>query len=179
MASTSRPEANCTIEALLAPALAELFQRHPLLQLDLLGHLQLPVVLQCHSDRIRCWPYTDYSSYLNRLGEADIVAAWLEERGITAFVKDELAAQMLPTPMIIAPTGIEVCVAPEHADEARRLLAEHAEELRTHERAPESAEPITAICEDCGEASTFPAAQAGKVQTCPHCRAHMDVPDGD
>ena len=62
----------------LAPALAELLRRHPLLQLDLLGHLQLPLVVQCHSDRIRCWPFTDYSSYLTRLAEADIGLVALE-----------------------------------------------------------------------------------------------------
>ena len=35
-------------------------------------------MLQCHSDRIRCWPYTDYSRYLTRLGEADIGLVALE-----------------------------------------------------------------------------------------------------
>ncbi len=34
---------------------------------------------------------------------------------------------------------------------------------------------IEAICEECGEASSFPANQRGSVQVCPHCTAYMDV----
>ena len=62
----------------LAPALAELFSRHSELQLDLLGQLQLPLVLQIYADRIRCYPFSDYGTYIQRLGEADIGLVALE-----------------------------------------------------------------------------------------------------
>jgi glycosyltransferase involved in cell wall biosynthesis len=58
--------------------LAELLKRHPQLQLDLLGHLQIPVVLLPHRQRIRCHPYSDYDIYLQRMAEADIGLVALE-----------------------------------------------------------------------------------------------------
>jgi hypothetical protein len=34
---------------------------------------------------------------------------------------------------------------------------------------------VEAVCEECGGAATFPAAQRGSVQECPHCGAFIDV----
>ena len=48
------------------------------LQLQLLGHLQLPLVLQHHRARIRCHPFTDYATYLQHMGKADIGLVALE-----------------------------------------------------------------------------------------------------
>ena len=62
----------------LAPALSQLLERNDRLQLDLLGHLELPMVLLPHRDRIRCHPYSDYSMYLDRIGEADLGLVALE-----------------------------------------------------------------------------------------------------
>ena len=62
----------------LAPALAQLLQRNSGLQLDLLGHLQLPLVLHPHISRIRCHPFSDYATYLKRMGQADIGLVALE-----------------------------------------------------------------------------------------------------
>ena len=62
----------------LAPALSQLLERNPSLQLDLLGHLELPLVLLPHLGRIRCHPYSDYSTYLSRIAEADIGLVALE-----------------------------------------------------------------------------------------------------
>ncbi|QNI95400.1 putative alpha-glycosyltransferase/ family 4 [Synechococcus sp. A15-127] len=62
----------------LAPALAKLLCRHPQLQLDLLGELQLPLVLLPFAERIRCHPFSDYATYVQRLGVADIGLAALE-----------------------------------------------------------------------------------------------------
>ena len=36
-------------------------------------------------------------------------------------------------------------------------------------------EAIEVVCEECGESSTFPVAQRGSVQECPHCNAYLDV----
>ena len=77
MASGTKAHKQIWIEE-LAPALAELLSRHSELQLDLLGHLQLPLVLQPHADHIRCHPFSDYATYLQRLGKADIGLVALE-----------------------------------------------------------------------------------------------------
>ncbi len=37
--------------------------------------------------------------------------------------------------------------------------------------------PIEVVCEECGKRSEFPAVQKGSVQSCPHCRAYVDVGD--
>ena len=62
----------------LAPALVLLLERNPSLQLDLLGHLQLPLLLQPHAGRIRCHPFSDYSTYLGHLAQANIGLVALE-----------------------------------------------------------------------------------------------------
>lgn len=113
------------------------------------------------------------------IGEADIVAAWLEENGIPVFVKDEQASVTLHTSMVAAPKGIEVCVAPEFFDEARRLITQHLADRHERRLRAADGEPVTAYCEDCGRPATFPAQFAGSVQSCPWCNRHMDVPGGE
>jgi len=67
----------------LAPALAVLLERHPQLQLDLLGHLPLPLVLQPHAARIVCRPYSDYATYVQFLRQGHIGLVVLEEGPFT------------------------------------------------------------------------------------------------
>ncbi len=111
----------------------------------------------------------------NSVDEAHVVANWLEEQGIPAFVKNELTARLY-VQSIPAPLGIEVCVADdESAETARALLAEHKAE---QDRQPDPYAPyVDAVCEDCGGASHFPAHAAGTVQSCPHCKHYIDVPE--
>ena len=111
------------------------------------------------------------------VGEADIVAAWLAEKGITVHVKDRFAAGTMQTPLIVAPKGIEICVVdPEVAEQARALVREHVEHRR--EKTDEAAGgTIEAVCEECGNVSRFSFKQRGTVQTCPHCRQYIDVPE--
>jgi hypothetical protein len=35
--------------------------------------------------------------------------------------------------------------------------------------------PIATVCEECGGQASFPVAQRGSVQQCPHCGAYLDV----
>ncbi len=67
----------------LAPALEQLLSSHSQLQLQLLGHLQIPMVLQHHQDRIQCYPFTDYSTYLKSMVAADIGLVALESGTFT------------------------------------------------------------------------------------------------
>ena len=62
----------------LAPALAKLLEQHQQLQLDLLGSLTLPLVLEPFQARIRCREHCPFPQYLQRLSEADIGLMVLE-----------------------------------------------------------------------------------------------------
>ena len=72
---------------------------------------------------------------------------------------------------------------PEHAEPARALVAEQREGVaalreREAKRAGRTG-AVTAVCEECGKSSDWPAAEMGKTQECPHCGLYMDVPDPD
>ena len=111
------------------------------------------------------------------IGEADIVANWLTDHGIEVHIKDSFAATTLQIPAIISAKGIQVCVInPADADRAKALLREHELDIRHARELSALQGPIDATCEECGEVSSFPAQDSGRVQTCPHCRAHLDVP---
>jgi len=68
----------------------------------------------------------------NNPGEADVVAGWLSDQGIRAQVMNRATLGGLEgltpfSPLGVATVGIEVWVQdPTQADEALRLLAEHA-----------------------------------------------------
>ncbi|AMV26006.1 hypothetical protein VT84_16525 [Gemmata sp. SH-PL17] len=38
---------------------------------------------------------------------------------------------------------------------------------------------VTAVCEDCGKSSDWPAQKMGTTENCPHCGGFMDIPDPD
>jgi hypothetical protein len=110
------------------------------------------------------------------IGEADIVAAWLEEQGIAAFVKDR-GMVGLYGPIAMSPLGIEVCVAnSEVAVRAAELLREHAADVEA-QKGPPVKDTIDVVCEACGATTSFPNEQRGRVESCPKCRAFVDVPD--
>ncbi len=111
------------------------------------------------------------------VSEADIIVAWLEEQGVPAFVKNRHGVETLYVPGLAAPRGVEVCVADdETAERAKALLADHAQEIAEQSRATRSSSPVEVICEECGRPTVFPPTQRGTVQSCPHCRGHIDVP---
>jgi hypothetical protein len=116
--------------------------------------------------------------YASSVDQADIVAAWLNDQGIKTFVKDRLGAGY-PV-LIVSPKGVAVCVGNEEdAERAKALLAEHfTESGRQRERSATGAE-AAAMCDSCGEVSTFPAGQRGTVQTCSFCGEYVDVPGDD
>ena len=112
------------------------------------------------------------------LEEADIVAAWLADHGVTVHVKDRYAAGTMQTPLIVAPKGIEVCVVdPAHVERAQALVREHLEHRKEKTDEAASGRTIEAVCEECGKTSRFPFEQRGTVQSCPHCRQYVDVPE--
>ena len=112
------------------------------------------------------------------VAEADIVAAWLDDQGITAHVTNRNPAMNLYVPSVVSPKGIEVCVVdPAQAERARVLVLEHLEHRKEKTDEPAMGRTIESVCEECGKASRFPFEQRGTVQTCPHCRQYLDVPE--
>jgi len=110
------------------------------------------------------------------IGEADIVANWLQEQGLAAFVKNQYGSVVFQLPLVEGRTGIGVCVPSEEEAKALELLKEHREEVERH-KAQAGTGSVQARCEECGKTSMFSAAQRGTVQICPHCRANMDIPE--
>jgi hypothetical protein len=109
--------------------------------------------------------------------EADIIVAWLAEEKINSFVKNRHAIGTGYLALAAAPRGVEVCVIdPDEAERARALLVEHADESAVKKLHDGPRPDIEAVCEECEKASRFPFAQRGSVQTCPHCKQYLDVP---
>jgi len=108
-------------------------------------------------------------------GEADIVAAWLEEQGLTVHVKDRISAGIYG-PMAVAPRGVQVCVIDEAAAErAKQLLAERPVAAHDDADHPLEGGDVEVLCGECGETAHFPLDEQGSVQSCPHCGAFVDV----
>jgi hypothetical protein len=109
--------------------------------------------------------------------EADIIVAWLAEEKINSFVKNRHAIGTGYLALAAAPRGVEVCVFnPDQAERAKALLVEHADESAVKKLHDAAGPDIEAVCVECGRTSRFPFAQRGSVQTCPHCRQYLDVP---
>jgi hypothetical protein len=121
----------------------------------------------------------------SEMATAQALAEWLTEKGFPAEVVtpgpvatpgDSLGLSEETFP------GLEVrVVKPEHVEPARGAMAEHKETLeaiqaRQRKRA-ERTGTVTAVCEDCGKSSDWPAAEMGTTQVCPHCDSYMDIPD--
>jgi hypothetical protein len=108
--------------------------------------------------------------------QADVVAGWLCTHGIQAQVMNgEMQSGFSSLLVQNGATAVEVWVADAaQVPEALRLLGDQAlTQLGRQANGP----PLEVVCEECGEASTFPSEQRGTVQECPHCYAYLDVED--
>ncbi len=116
---------------------------------------------------------------VNSVEEAEIIAAWLEERGVEATVVDSSN----PGVMAFGVTdleGVAIYVADvETADRAKSLLAEHDEEHAAVTVTGSGVETMDVTCPECGRVGSFPVELRGTVQECPTCGTHIDVPAGD
>ena len=109
--------------------------------------------------------------------EAEILIAWLDNRGVKATVLDPDSTGVFAFGVTDS-EGVEVYVADEQtAERAKALLAEHDEEHG--KTASPGAEPTALIevkCEECGQLNSFESDLGGSVQECSECGAFMDVP---
>jgi hypothetical protein len=118
---------------------------------------------------------------------AETVIAWLASEGIAAEV-------FVPPPKVTSDplTGMtegapveefEVRVTdPGRAEDAKKLLgdAQRAAALREiRDKRSHRTGTVTAVCEECGKSSEWPAVAMGTTEVCPHCQAYMDIPDPD
>lgn len=142
----------------LAPALAQLLERHSNVELRLLGAWQLPLVLLPHQDRIRSYPVSDYGTYLARLGEGDVGVVPLEPGTFT----DAKSAirwmefSYLGIPAVLSPSrtyteilqeGIHACFAPDQqswVDQLERLIRDPGESHALASRAQRHAQRLFA-----------------------------------
>jgi hypothetical protein len=124
---------------------------------------------------------------VEEIGTARALADWLTDKGFPAEVVTPGAVATPGDSLGLSEEtfpGIEVrVVKPEHVEPARQAIAEQKEaldEIRAlHQKRASRTGTTTAVCEDCGKASGWPAAEMGTTQTCPHCGRYMDVPDPD
>src|SRR5262245_66218929 len=108
----------------------------------------------------------------DRASKAEVIVLLLGENNIAAQLVNpvNLAGQELGSA-----NGIEVWVNDfADAERAMEVIARHREVLK--EKA-ERTYIVKVECYVCGKVCEFPAADAGTVQTCPHCGEYLEVPE--
>ena len=103
----------------------------------------------------------------------------LNQAGIEAHVTEDLSVVGLwvggTVPGIHTP---KVWVDQDDAERATAILQEQQQREEALRQDSESTADVEVACEECGQTSTFPAAQRGSVQQCPDCGAYVDVEEG-
>ncbi|MFL5329497.1 MAG: DUF2007 domain-containing protein [Gemmataceae bacterium] len=116
--------------------------------------------------------------------EAYIVRNMLADAGIEAYVTEDIShVAMGWLGQLPELYKAQVWIERKDVERAAPILAEYEQRMVVRHRAETaqtvSNEDLEATCEECGKASTFAAALAGTIQTCPHCKAFMDVGDDE
>ncbi len=114
---------------------------------------------------------------------ADAIATWLGEKG---FLCEVVAPEIPAAPpdglglAEAAPPGVEVRVIDvDQAQKARDAIEDVRAIRAAQERRAARTGTVTAVCEECGASSEWPAIDMGSTQECPTCGRYMDVPDPD
>lgn len=119
--------------------------------------------------------------------------AQLAEAALKLLAASGISAEIeqLPPPPISALTGFAeegpqefpiLVMEPKKVDEAKELLATAENVSLLHaarEKRANRTGNVTAMCEDCGKPSEWPASAMGTTEVCPHCSGYMDIPDPD
>ena len=122
-------------------------------------------------------PIAAYNAASNM--EAHLICQALEADGIPAMVIEDVSTAgfwMLGTlPEIHKP---QVWIERADADRAKLVLDAYESQAALRRTAAETSAdptPVVTVCEECGQEATFPSAQRGTVQVCPHCGEYIDV----
>jgi hypothetical protein len=106
--------------------------------------------------------------------EAQMICRLLQEAGIEAFAGEDVSTAGLWVGGTV-PGIFDAGVFVSRADAERAMDVIRAHERLEAERSAAQGEEVVATCEECGKKASFPAAQQGTVQDCPHCGAMIDV----
>lgn len=125
-------------------------------------------------------PFAAYDAGSNV--EAHLVCGLLQDAGIPAVVVEDVSQVGVWLGGTIAEIHKpQVWIERADVERARPVLADYERrnaERRGAGRGERAAgPPVEVVCEECGRRSEFPAAQEGTTQSCPHCRAYVDVGD--
>lgn len=117
----------------------------------------------------------------NSQGQADIVAAWLQENGLDARVNSNTSLGGLPEMILWSKTesasgAFEVWVPTDSINAAKTMISEWetCQRQATAERMAKGS--VDAVCDSCGELNTLPPEKRGAVETCRNCGLYFDVP---
>ena len=110
--------------------------------------------------------------------EAHMVCNLLVEAGIEATVVEDVSNVGVwlcgLVPEIHKP---QVWIDRSEIERARPVLEAHQQKVVDRVNPVETGETISAVCEECGRQTSFPASERGTVQSCEHCGAYVDVGD--
>jgi hypothetical protein len=125
-------------------------------------------------------PFAAYNAGSNV--EAHLVCGLLQDAGIEAVVIEDVSQVGVWLGGTVAEIHKpQVWIERADIERARPVLTDYERrnaQRRSAERGePEAGPPIEVVCEECSKRSEFPAAQKGTTQSCPHCRAYVDVGD--
>ena len=123
-------------------------------------------------------PFPAYDAESNI--EAMLVQQFLEERGVDAYAVEEgaLLGHLQVGHLTDKP---QVWVSRDDEERVAVCLAEYEQikaEREARRRELES-QTIDAVCEKCGQTSTFEGTLNGTTQLCSHCGAYLDVGEFD
>lgn len=108
--------------------------------------------------------------------DADLLKFELEKEGFTVFLADATLVSMDPL-LGMAVGGIKVQVPDSQVKMATSVVAKWQQGRVTTKMKRESLGDVAFNCEECGKSLKFPGARRGGVETCPHCKKYIDVPD--
>ena len=108
--------------------------------------------------------------------EAEIIVAWLDERGVMATILDPSNPGVAAFGVTDL-EGVAICVKDQDAaDLAKTFLAVHDRDRAMAAQAAESITSSEVACEECGNRVTTESRAPGTTLECPHCGAFVDAP---
>jgi hypothetical protein len=109
--------------------------------------------------------------------EAHVICDMLANAGVeAAVIEDESRAGAWSLGLLSQIHRPKVYVDAGDVDRTRQLIAAYEQRQRRDEM-PGDGPLIHVVCEECRRTTTFPAALRGRVETCSHCAAFVDVGD--
>lgn len=107
------------------------------------------------------------------VSEAEVARLLLEREGVEVQMVDGSLVAMDPF-LSGAVGGIKLEVPAKQAETASFIL----DSFRAAKKKKNVGKPeVTFNCDECGKSMTFSGNRRGGIEDCPHCHAHVDVPD--